>query len=104
MSILRASVQASHPLIEVKVWTVYLWCPVCCVWSSLSLIKRKDTPHELQIYNLSIEIEIKVLNDLTEKMHGLAERDLVRDPEVAEIVDKRMVNQFSKMAAVVTEL
>jgi hypothetical protein len=44
---------------------------------------------------LSIDIETKVLNDLDDKLHGIAELAIAQ-PEVAETLDRESANQGSK--------
>ena len=44
---------------------------------------------------VSIDIETKVLNDLDDKLHGIAELAIAR-PEVAEILDRESANQGPK--------
>jgi hypothetical protein len=48
-----------------------------------------------QAKELSTDIETKVLNDLDDKLHGIAEMVIAR-PEVAEILDRESANQGSK--------
>jgi hypothetical protein len=48
-----------------------------------------------QMQELSIDIETKVLNDLDDKLHGIAELAIAR-PEVAEILDRESANQGPK--------
>ncbi len=47
---------------------------------------------------LSLDIETKVLNDLGDKLHGIAELAIAR-PEVAEILDRESANISPKEAA-----
>ncbi len=46
---------------------------------------------------LSLDIETKVLNDLDDKLHGIAEVAIAR-PEVAEILDRESANEGPKEA------
>ena len=48
-----------------------------------------------QMQKVSIDIETKVLNDLDDKLHGIAELAIAR-PEVAEILDRESANQGPK--------
>jgi hypothetical protein len=48
-----------------------------------------------QMQKLSVDIETKVLNDLDDKLHGIAELAIAR-PEVAEILDRESANQGPK--------
>jgi hypothetical protein len=47
---------------------------------------------------LSLDIETKVLNDLDDKLHGIAEVAIAR-PEVAEILDRESAKEGPKEAA-----
>jgi hypothetical protein len=51
-----------------------------------------------QMQKVSIDIETKVLNDLDEKLHGIAQLAIAR-PEVAEILDRESANMSPKEAA-----
>ena len=48
-----------------------------------------------QMQKLSVDIETKVLNDLDDKLHSIAELAIAR-PEVAEILDRESANQGPK--------
>ena len=46
--------------------------------------------------NLSVDIETKVLNDLDEKIHGMAEM-LVHRPELVKLLNKNQPNQTPEL-------
>ena len=48
-----------------------------------------------QARELSVDIETKVVNDLDDKLHGIAELAIAR-PDVAEILDRESANQGPK--------
>jgi hypothetical protein len=48
-----------------------------------------------QARELSVDIETKVVNDLDDKLHGIAELAIAR-PEIAEILDRESANQGPK--------
>jgi hypothetical protein len=50
-----------------------------------------------QMKELSIDIETKILNDLDDKMHGMAEIAIDR-PELLEIFDRDATSQSTKLA------
>jgi hypothetical protein len=49
-----------------------------------------------EMKNLSVDIETKVLNDLDEKIHGMAEM-LVHRPELVKLLDKNQSNQTPEL-------
>ena len=51
-----------------------------------------------QMQKLSVDLETKVLNDLDDKLHGIAELAIAR-PEVGEILDRESANMSPKEAA-----
>jgi hypothetical protein len=51
-----------------------------------------------QMQKLSVDLETKVLNDLDDKLHGIAELALAR-PEVGEILDRESANMSTKESA-----
>ena len=51
-----------------------------------------------QMQKLSTDLETKVLNDLNDKLHGIAEVALAR-PEVGELLDRESANMSTKESA-----
>jgi hypothetical protein len=49
-----------------------------------------------EMRSLSVDIETKVLNDLDEKIHGMAEM-LVHRPELVKLLNKNQPNQTSEL-------
>lgn len=49
-----------------------------------------------EMRNLSVDIETKVLNDLDEKIHGMAEM-LVHRPELVKLLNKNQPNQTPEL-------
>jgi hypothetical protein len=49
-----------------------------------------------EMRNLSVDIETKVLNDLDEKIHGMAET-LVQRPELVKLLNKNQPNQTPEL-------
>jgi hypothetical protein len=49
-----------------------------------------------EMKNLSVDIETKVLNDLDEKIHGMAEM-LVHRPELVKLLNKNQSNQTPEL-------
>ena len=49
-----------------------------------------------EMRNLSVDIETKVLNDLDEKIHGMAET-LVQRPELVKLLNKNQPNQTAEL-------
>ena len=51
-----------------------------------------------QMQKLSVDLETKILNDLDDKLHGIAELAFAR-PEVGEILDRESANMSPKESA-----
>jgi hypothetical protein len=51
-----------------------------------------------QMQKLSVDLETKVLNDLNDKLHGIAELALAR-PEIGELLDRESANMSTKESA-----
>ncbi|HYY40973.1 MAG TPA: hypothetical protein VE692_06955 [Nitrososphaera sp.] len=51
-----------------------------------------------QMQKLSVDLETKILNDLDDKLHGIAELAFAR-PEVGEILDRESANMSTKESA-----